>query len=184
MPKPRIGQGDHGTTSLFGTGKKVLKHSARFHTLGSLDELNALIGFARTMNDNKEIDAVLQTIQNHLFVALSRLGIEEGYEDDDRIPVFRKEYLEYAEQCIVTYEKDLPALNAFIVPTGTQAAALLHMCRALTRQAERYCVALSQEQSIDATVLSYVNRLSDVFFTLARYSNYCNGAKDTLWRHE
>ena len=184
MPKPRIGQGDQGETSLFGSGKKVLKHSARFHTLGSLDELNALIGFARTTNDNSEIESVLQTIQNHLFVALSRLGIEEGYEDDERIPVFKKEYLEYAEQCIVTYEKDLPPLNAFIVPTGTQTAAVLHMCRALTRQAERHCVELSQKQPGDTTVLSYINRLSDVFFTLARYSNHENGVNDTPWRHE
>ena len=137
MPKPDIGQGDNGKSFLFGSGKRFSKSSVQFEALGSLDELNSNIGFARFLCEDKKIDKVLEDIQKNLFIILSNLGTEKGYECDKRIPKLKKKDVDGLLLIIKKYEKSLPELTSFIIPSGTKFASYIHICRAMTRRAEK-----------------------------------------------
>lgn len=182
MPKPNIGQGDKGEAFLFGSGKRFPKDNAQFEALGTLDELNSAIGYARTLVGNKEVGELLRTIQQHLFEAQSVAGTEPGYERDARIPRFTAARVSFLEKAIMKAEADVAPLTHFILPGGTQAASWLHVCRALARRAERRLVTLSVEKELQPAVRAYINRLSDVFFALARAENARAGMVDTEWK--
>jgi cob(I)alamin adenosyltransferase len=194
MPKPNQGQGDSGKSFVFGSGKKFYKDSAQFEALGRLDELNCFIGFARSICQHRArtpkeakiqkelllIDSTLQTIQNDLFLAQANLSVEPGYKTD-YIPKFKKEKVEFLERQIVKLEKNLPELKNFILPGGSSLSAVLHICRAKSRTAERAIVVLHKQHIINMDVQAYVNRLSDVFFVLARYICRKEGVGDVVW---
>ena len=180
MPKPNIGQGDDGKSVLFGTGEKFPKDNIQFEALGTLDELNSHIGYACSIYADKSVKELLLTIERHLFTIQAHIGVQQGYKTD-KVPAFLEEYVVFLEDSIRQYEQDLPELSNFILPTGTPQAAYLHICRTLTRRLERRLVELSRNMEYNEFIRPYINRLADVFFALARFSNYQAREKDRIW---
>ena len=175
--KPNIGSGDKGDTSLLGS-KKVSKSDYQVEAYGDVDELNSFIGLIRSNLKHEETDGVLKHVQEKLFVIGSHLASSTENLD---LPKLTETDIKFIEETIQTFEKDLPELKRFILPTGTETSALLHVARTVCRRAERSIVALSKEKDVDRNLQSYVNRLSDLFFTLARYVNKKEGKEETEW---
>jgi cob(I)alamin adenosyltransferase len=175
--------GDDGTTAL-GTGERRKKYDLRITVYGTVDELNAAIGIARLHTaDSVEIDAILARIQNDLF----DLGADFCSPDKGRGP--DGERLAVTEAQVVRLEQEIDALNAalsplrsFVLPGGTPGAAHLHLARTICRRAERLAVELADRdgESVSATAVKYLNRLSDLLFVTSRALND-NGARDVLW---
>jgi cob(I)alamin adenosyltransferase len=174
--------GDDGSTGLFG-GQRVGKDDRRVAAYGEVDELNALVGRARTMAEARSpLQALLQKVQRDLFVLGAQLADPTAKVASRRA----KAGLDAAgarrlEQAIDRGEAKLPALKSFILPGGSPLAAELHLCRAVCRRAERAIVALHHAEPIDPRILAYVNRLSDLFFVLARAANQAAGRADEPW---
>ena len=179
MPKPNIGQGDGGKTILFGTGKKFFKDDIRFEVLGTLDELNSNIGFVYAMCEHKDVRELLLAIQKHIFIAQANIGFEPQYTKH-KPPAFEKSNITFLEKHIRKFEKDLSPLKNFIFPTGTPTAAYFHIIRTITRRLERRLVRLSQQDQYNENIRAYINRLSDVFFVLARFENRQSGQDDIV----
>ncbi|MBI2545377.1 MAG: cob(I)yrinic acid a,c-diamide adenosyltransferase [Candidatus Aenigmarchaeota archaeon] len=175
--KPNIGQGDKGTTSLFG-GTKVDKDNLQVESYGNIDELNSNVGLIRSFNENKEIDSVLETIQNNLFTIGSQLA---SSNENSHTPKIKIEDIKLLEEDILEFEKELPELKNFILPTGTKLASMFHVARAVCRRTERSIVSLSKQKQLDENCVAYVNRLSDLFFTLSRYVNKKEGKEEKEW---
>lgn len=169
-PLPRIytRTGDDGTTGLIG-GERVTKDSPRIEACGSLDELNAAIGVARSRTLPDNVDRALKLVQEVLF----RIGTEvaSSKERDAERTKLGDEEVRNLEREIDTFESGLAPLKQFILPGGTTAGAQLHMVRALARKTERRCVALAGTEKLNPKILRYLNRLSDLCFVLARYIN-------------
>jgi cob(I)alamin adenosyltransferase len=150
-------------------GKRVPKDSLRVEACGSLDELNALIGVVRGHALPEPVDRILQLIQEHLFVIGTELAtLDEGGRKSAGIG---EDTVRSLENEIDRIEEGLPPLRQFIMPGGSLAGAELHLTRAVARRAERHCVSLSRLETVDPQILGYLNRLSDLFFVLARYVN-------------
>lgn len=175
--KPNIGQGDKGTTSLFG-GKKVSKDECQVQAYGEVDELNSYIGLTRSVNNYKEIDSILEKIQEDLFVLGSQLA---SANDNPKFPQLTKDNVKFIEENIQQFERELPQLRKFILPTGTQTAALLHVARTVCRRTERSIVTLSKVKKLDENSIPYINRLSDLLFALARWVNKKEGKIEKEW---
>jgi cob(I)alamin adenosyltransferase len=173
--------GDSGQTGLFGGGR-VSKTHPRVEAYGDVDELNAALGMARAIEMMPRIDEVLVPVQRDLFA----IGALLATPDRDKM----KRQLEKAsiderrirelEQSIDDGDAELEPLRSFIVPGGTPKAAALHVARTVCRRAERRVIALDQEE-IPAIVVVYLNRLSDLLFTLARVANRRAGAGEVTW---
>jgi len=189
MPKPNIGQGDSGKTSLLGGGDKVPKDSPQVEAYGSLDELVSFIGYIRAcltagdMRDNKQkqLGELLEKIQDHLFRIESHVSASPEWENNPTLPHIGEEHIKFLEEEIETYEKSVPELKNFILPGRTQVAALLHMARTQSRLVERRLITFNREKKLHPQAIPYLNRLSDVFFALARWANHEAGTKDTQW---
>jgi len=179
MAKSNIGQGDNGKTNLIGSDKKVLKSSCNIESIGALDELVSLLGLVKIKCRYGKISALLEKIQDHLF------RIESGIVPLDKkirgFPHIGDEHVKFLEQTIEQYEQDLPELQNFILPGGTELAALLHIARAEARRVERILVRTRQTAKIHPYAIPYLNRLSDVFFALARWVNYKASVGETKW---
>lgn len=175
--KPNIGQGDSGDTSLFG-GRRVRKDDCQVDAYGDVDELNSTIGLIRSINTHHEIDMILEKIQNELFVLGSQLASDT---DNPNSPRLDDSQVRALEENIQKFEKDLPELKHFILPTGGQLASLLHVSRAICRRAERRIVELADEKKVDGICIAYTNRLSDLLFTLARWANAMEGRQEKEW---
>jgi cob(I)alamin adenosyltransferase len=182
MPKPNIGQGDNGEAFLFGSGKRFPKDSAQFEAVGTVDELNSAIGYARFLCESSPLARELEHIQQMLFAVQAHVGTEYGYEKDTRIPKLTKRHITQLERTLVRYEKGLPPLRNFLLPGGSEAAAALHLCRTVARRAERRMVTLSREKSVNPYARAYINRLSDAFFVFARRVNQDSGSAETIWK--
>jgi len=173
--------GDEGLTGLFG-GERVSKDSARIEAYGTVDELNSFIGLTVTEIKNEEIKTLLLKLQNQLFVLGSDLAtplVEKNKKYN--IPRLTKESYIELEKEIDYFEAKLEPLKNFILPGGTKGAALLHVCRSITRRAERQIVSLKKEVNIGDNILIFVNRVSDLLFVLARYENHWLNVDDTKW---
>ena len=173
--------GDKGETSLFG-GKRVQKSAQRLKAYGTVDELNSFIGLAIVEVNDEHVKNILIEIQHQLFA----LGADLATPDDEKtkkLNVYRveKSFYEFAESKIDELEKNLDELKSFILPGGTKSSSLLHVCRAVCRRAEREIVELQQLDIINENIIIYVNRLSDLFFVLARYENKVAGIPDIKW---
>ncbi|KUZ69770.1 cobalamin adenosyltransferase [Burkholderia ubonensis] len=165
--------GDDGTTGL-GDGRRVGKDDVRIAAIGDVDELNSNIGvlLAETLPD--DVRAALVTIQHDLFDLGGELCIP-GHT------VLGDAHLARLDQWLADYNATLPPLKEFILPGGSRAAALAHVCRTVCRRAERAIVALGRVETLQETPRRYVNRLSDLLFVLARVLNRADGGADVLW---
>jgi cob(I)alamin adenosyltransferase len=173
--------GDKGDTSLIG-GKRVPKSSIRIRAYGDVDELNASVGVAMSFINDNEINGLLEKIQNQLFIVGSDLADPSYPSETGGSPRVREEMVRELENVIDKYEEEVGEITYFILPGGTKEAALLHVARCLARGAERNCVELSLAEKINPSVISYLNRLSDLLFVLARVMNKRSGVSDVVWR--
>ena len=171
--------GDTGETGLFG-GTRVPKDAMRIETCGTVDELNACIGYARSQIQDTEIDGILQRIQNELFDIGADLATLETHPKAAslRIPPTLTPKL---EREIDLFEAELPPLKNFILPGGSTGGAAVHLARTVCRRAERCVVTLAKAESVNPEVLIYLNRLSDLLFVLARIVNHRSGDPEPLW---
>ena len=176
MTKIYTKAGDKGKTSLF-DGTKVLKSNIRVDSYGGVDELNSLIGLCLSFAKQKIVKIELEKIQNDLLDIGSCLALP------DPIPVegLNKRTEEF-EALIDKLTAKLPKLTNFILLGGGKSGAHLHVARSVTRRVERRIVALSQKEEIDPEILVYLNRLSDLLFTFARFENYKEMKKEKIWR--
>jgi cob(I)alamin adenosyltransferase len=178
--------GDRGETGLFGGGR-VPKDSARVEAYGAVDELNAAVGLAVVAletEDAGEIVERLRLVQADLFNLGANLAAPtdaEGRRRSSHIPALPAGRAAEMERWIDEAEEELPPLRSFILPGGTEGAARLHLARTVCRRAERRVVALSHREAIDPAILVYLNRLSDLLFTLARLANRRAGREDVEW---
>lgn len=174
--------GDKGTTGLFGGGR-VPKDDVRVEAYGDVDELNAVLGAARAAGPMPRVDEVVVAVQRDLFAIgalLATPDIEKMHEqltkariDDERIAQL--------ERAIDACDAELEPLKAFIIPGGTPKAALLHVARTVCRRAERRVVRLAHDVEIPPLAVVYLNRLSDLLFSLARVANHRAGAGEVTW---
>ena len=174
--------GDAGTTGLFGGGR-VSKADARVGAYGDVDELNSAIGVVRATDPADFADDLLASIQRDLFSIGGHLATPDPEKvrkalaraelSDARVTAF--------EQAIDAADAELPALRAFVLPAGTPKAAALHLARTVCRRAERSVVHLAGAADVPPLFLVYLNRLSDLLFTLARLANHRGGRGDVTW---
>lgn len=168
--------GDQGTTGL-GDGNRVDKDSIRVHAMGEVDELNSHIGVLLCEELPPGLKDELLTIQHDLFDLGGELCIP-GYQliSDDQVANL--------DALLEKYNADLTPLKEFILPGGSRAAALSHVCRTVCRRAERTLVSLGKAEQINPQPRQYLNRLSDLMFVLSRALNRFSGDGDVLWKHE
>ncbi|HEX5830957.1 MAG TPA: cob(I)yrinic acid a,c-diamide adenosyltransferase [Gemmatimonadaceae bacterium] len=174
--------GDEGDTGLFGGGR-VPKDDARVEAYGEVDELNAAIGLARAIEPLARIDDVLVPVQRDLFAIGALLATPDREKMRQQLARARVDDARIVEleQAIDAGDAELEPLRAFILPGGTPKAAALHLARTVCRRAERRVVHLARTTEIPALAVVYLNRLSDVLFTLARVADHRAGAKDQEW---
>jgi cob(I)alamin adenosyltransferase len=181
MTKIYTKTGDKGDTGLFGGGR-VPKYSLRIKAYGTVDELNSFIGLAGTEVKDTDVEALLVKIQNELFTIGSNLaspGIEN--KKNNKIPDGTESFIIDAENAIDKFEEKLEPLKNFILPGGSKGAALLHICRTICRRAERQVVELKSKEIVNDNIVIFLNRLSDLFFVLARHENKISGLSDVKW---
>ena len=175
--------GDRGKTSLF-DNTRVWKNSLRVDTYGTIDELNSMVGVvvayldARKTRKRKYLSDILLQIQKDLFAIGSSLATPGSrvldFDITARITLFENSIDEMTEK--------LPELTNFILPGGSVIGAHLHAARTISRRAERHLVSLILEEEIDPLIISYVNRLSDLLFTMSRFANNIEHKKETIWQ--
>ena len=170
--------GDKGKTSLFG-GKRVPKSDLRVEILGTIDELNSMIGvaIAEVQSYSLKLKVELIKIQNDLLDVGSALASPQG----EALQGLKKRIKEF-EELIDLMTAQMPKLSNFILPGGGKAGAMLHLARAVCRRAERRAAELNNKQKIDNNVIIYFNRLSDLLFTMARFANFKEKKKEIIWR--
>ena len=173
--------GDKGETGLFG-GERVPKDLERIEAYGTIDELNSFIALAVLEIKDIELRTLLERIQNYLFVLGSDLSTPDTEKNSKyNIPRISQEYFESLEKEIDYFDARNSELKNFIIPGGDKGAVKLHVCRTICRRAERRVVALSKKENIGENILIFLNRLSDLFFVIARYQNKISGIDDTIW---
>lgn len=172
--------GDSGETGLFG-GARLSKADRRVESYGAVDELNSAIGVARASGLSASADAALETVQSELFDLGAELATTPGKEHKLTTPRVGDARIEALERAIDAHDAALPALTSFVLPGGSPAAAQLHLARCVCRRAERRVVALAAAEDVRPELVRYLNRLSDLLFTLARHENRAVGVADALW---
>lgn len=172
--------GDEGKTGLFGGGR-VSKDSMRVEAYGEIDEVNAFVGLARTKRFDDDVDALLHRVQCTLFDIGAELASSPSRTDRGNVPLVADADVAELEQAIDRAEQELPPLETFVLPGGSDAGAQLHVARVVTRRAERSLVALANDEPVRGEVLRYVNRLGDLLFVLARLANARAGVEDVPW---
>jgi cob(I)alamin adenosyltransferase len=175
--------GDRGETGLFG-GQRVAKDDARVDAYGDVDELNSVIGLAVAGMDDEPLAEELRRVQADLFTLgaiLATPAPEDGGRENPWIPTLPAGRVTEMERVIDAAEEEVEPLKNFVLPGGSRSAATLHLARTVCRRVERRVVALSHGVKIDDAVLIYLNRLSDLLFTLARLANHRAGVPDVPW---
>ena len=166
--------GDMGETGL-ANGERVSKNSPRIHALGSLDKLNSFIGWTR-VNADENINNVLEAIQQDLFNIGGELAIP-----DVEMNLFNNSRLDWLDKQTELYNQQLPPLDEFILPGGTELASRLHIARAECRETERYIICLSEQEFVSDLHKKYLNRLSDFLFNLSRIVVLNQGVSEISW---
>jgi cob(I)alamin adenosyltransferase len=173
--------GDKGQTGLIG-GTRVPKNDIRIEAYGTVDELNSFVGLLTTYPMNELDVNFLQSIQNNLFVIGSHLATDTQIVDLHKASVLSEDSISKIEKEIDRLDAALPPLSSFILPGGSQSGSLAHVCRTITRRAERRLFDLNSEHTIDNQIFIYINRLSDYFFILSRHLTLTSGSKEICWK--
>lgn len=168
--------GDDGSTGL-GDGSRTSKDALRVAAYGTADELNSLIGVLLALDPPAEVAEPLHEIQHHLFDLGGELCIP-GHQ------AIRAEHVAWLERRLDALNEDLPALKEFILPGGSQAAAICHLARTVCRRAERTVVTLQRSETVPPFTLRYLNRLSDLLFVMARVLSRHAGGREVLWQKD
>jgi cob(I)alamin adenosyltransferase len=189
LMKSYTGTGDHGKTSLF-SGERLSKANQRIEAYGDVDELNSIIGAlaASIGTEQKELITQLHKVQSNLFNLGSWLATTPDSPSAALLKKFSDESAKKLEQAIDRIEENLPTLKGFILPGGTTSSAWAHLARTVCRRAERHIIRCMEMENkfLDnenrKAIITYLNRLSDYFFVLARYLNHLSGVQDQLWK--
>lgn len=174
--------GDTGETALFGGGR-VPKNHPRVAAYGDVDELNSVLGLVRATEPAALFDPLLESIQRDLFA----IGGHLATPDPERVKkalekaTLSPERVSEFERTMDDADRELPPLKAFVLPAGTPKASALHLARTVCRRAERSVVHLAHESDVPELFVVYLNRLSDLLFTLARLANRRAGVTDVTW---
>ena len=173
--------GDKGTTGLIG-GTIVAKNDIRLEAYGTVDELNSFIGLLITFLYEEEIKTFLYGIQNKLFSIGSYLATDTSKTEINAASYLTETDVLNIENEIDRLNEKLPFLNNFILPGGSQAGALCHICRTVSRRAERRIHEAKTIYHVDNHIFEYANRISDYFFVLSRYINISTEMKEICWK--
>lgn len=173
--------GDKGKTSLIG-GTKVPKSHLRIEAYGTVDELNAYLGLCRDIMLDDNSRNTVQKIQEDLFIIGALLACDPDKKMKMTLPEIKEDHIHLLEKEIDRMDGVLPAMKYFILPGGHQIISHLHIARCICRRAERYCVRLEEESTVDLLILQYLNRLSDYLFVLARYTGHLLHIEDIPWK--
>jgi cob(I)alamin adenosyltransferase len=173
-------QGDSGQTGL-ASGQRIPKDSLRVNAYGTVDELNSYLGVAIASGLTDRLARVIPEIQNELFHLGSDLSFLEEDKANYRLPQIEKRHIDRLESLIDELTGVVGPLENFILPGGSIGSSHLHVARTVCRRAEREAIALSRIEPIGGFVISYLNRLSDALFVMARYENYVRNIPEPLW---
>lgn len=173
--------GDGGKTSLIG-GTKVSKADLRIESYGTVDELNSYVGLCKDLLQDEAGITILLEIQDRLFTIGSELACDPDKTIKVSIPDLHESDIEVLEKEIDRMETKLEPLKAFILPGGHPTISYLHIARTVCRRAERCCVRLANETTVDPVIIKYLNRLSDYLFVLARFSGHLMNIADIPWK--
>lgn len=179
MPRMYTRTGDKGETGLF-SGERVPKNSLRVEAYGSVDELSSWIGYARSLVEDSQVDAILERLQQDLFLVGADLATRPK-ELSSRKEKVTEVMVRRLEKDIDLLDAELPVLSTFIVPAGTRAAAALHVARTVARRAERRTVMLAQNEKLNPQLVPYLNRTSSLLFVLARVANKRASVEEKRW---
>ena len=168
-------RGDKGETDLLG-GSAARKDSLKVESYGCIDETSSFIGLARYYTKNKVIKEILKEIQNKLLVLGGFLASDEKGKEMMKDQI-KEEDIKLLEEYIDEYNQKLPPLTHFILPGDDEVAAHFHVARTVVRRAERRIVSLAAQEDLNPLIQKYVNRLSDLMFVLARYSEEVENKK-------
>ena len=181
--------GDKGQTSLF-NGQRVSKADLRVEVYGTVDELNSVIGvvIAEIRNSKFEIRNELVRIQNDLFEIGSTLANPGIRNPSATLRTSQESGIKELEKRVKEFENEIdnmtekmPTLNNFILPGGGNTGSLLHFVRTVARRTERRVASLSKSEKVDNSIIMYLNRLSDLLFTMARFVNYKEKQEEIIW---
>jgi cob(I)alamin adenosyltransferase len=167
------GRGDEGKTDLWASDERVSKTDPRIEAYGAVDELIGLLGHA-AVHASDEIQQELETVQHQLHVLMAELADKER-KGDKHVGTGRVAEL---EDTIDAYNDALEPVDSFVLPGGSDGGSLLHYARSVCRRAERRIVMLAEAEGVPEDAISYINRLSDLLFTLARYQNMVDGVEE------
>lgn len=173
--------GDKGKTSLVG-GTRVSKTHVRLEAYGTMDELNSFVGWLNGEVKEEATNRFLSFLQHKLFTVGSHLATETEQMQLRKASVITLEDIEKIEKEIDRIDGSLPRLTRFILPGGSEGASRAHICRTISRRAERNVYRVAEEFPVSETILIFLNRLSDYFFVLARYESNKSG-KEIYWEH-
>ena len=175
-------QGDHGRSVLF-DGTRVSKDHLRLETYGTIDELNSHLGLIIATCTHATLNSLLTTLQGHLLDLGSDLATPLGSPNEAKVRRLSADHVQFLEDQIDSATAQLPPLKRFILPGGSPTAAHLHIARTICRRAERHLVTLmsNPQDPVGETPLIYLNRLSDLLFTLARLANKLDQTPDIEW---
>ena len=178
-------KGDKGKTDIIGQ-RNVSKSDLRIICYGEVDELNSSIGFCCALIKGykdlryEEMLNSIKNIQNDLFNLGTMLAVSED-ADTENFPNIESKDIKALEVLIDYYNKDLESLNSFVLPSGSKAGAYFHVCRTICRRVERNCVRLLDDVKVEDNIIAYLNRLSDLLFVWARWTNKERDRKENLW---
>lgn len=172
--------GDKGKTSLHG-GERVDKDDIRIEAIGTIDELNSYIGVVRSaFNIDDSRHELLFTIQRELMVVMSLVATPAAIRCQNP-NVFNADLIVVCERQIDSLVNEMPENDYFILPGGTVISAHLHYLRTITRRAERRLITLHKHDPVPVEILQFINRLSDLFFTMGRFEMLTQGAEEERW---
>jgi len=173
------GIGDKGRTVLF-TGQSISKNDNLLHAYGTLDELNSILGIVIAITKNDEVKSLIYDLQNLIIMLSSDLATPYHNETKVKIHRFNENEINYIENTINAYENKLKPLKNFILPGGSLTSCYLHNARTVCRRAERYLADYIENKTINEYAYIFMNRLSDLFFSLSRYANQCENIEDII----
>ena len=172
--------GDTGETALYG-GTRIRKDALRIEAIGTVDELNAYVGYAQTFIDDTDLSDLMSQIQNHLFAVGADLATPATHTKSVEMRI-SADFTVEMETAIDTFTADLPPLTHFILPGGCAAGAILHIARVVCRRSERRVVHLARETHVNPEIIRSLNRLSDLLFVMARTVNFRAQAPEPIWK--